>query len=110
MTGSTKGSTAEKRIVEIEKVKELRGTLQKLKPIPQEKRPTKLSRREAVEQLRETLEESLKKGYDYGQLSKILKENGLSISPKNLREILQEGKPQNDTGKSEEANNEHDAG
>jgi hypothetical protein len=110
MSESTKGSTAEKRIIETEKVKQLRGTLQKLKPIPQEKRPTKLSRREAVEQLRDMLEESLQKGYDYRELSKILKDNGLSISPRNLKEIMQEGKPKTDTGKSEEAQDEHIAG
>jgi molybdenum cofactor biosynthesis enzyme MoaA len=60
-----------------------------LQKLPEAKKE-EITLRDAVDELRETLKQALKKGYTYSDLAALLKKQGMEISPLTLSQYLTE--------------------
>jgi hypothetical protein len=58
-----------------------------------------LSLRKAIEMLQEDLRDSLDKGYSYEELTDVLSEQGIDISPSTLKRYLAMSQSKDDSGK-----------
>ncbi len=96
---ATPGKRSKATLVKKEMVEEANSFLQDLP----EKQKEDLSLKEAVNKLREPIQEALAKGYSYPDLAKMLSEKGIKISALTLKNYAPSGRKQSSKGKPRRA-------
>lgn len=93
---ATPGKRSKATLVKKEMVEEANSFLQDLP----EKQKEDLSLKEAVNKLREPIQEALAKGYSYPDLAKMLSEKGIKISALTLKNYAPSGRKQSSKAKA----------
>lgn len=96
---ATPGKRSKATLVKKEMVEEANSFLQDLP----EKQKEDLSLKEAVNKLREPIQEALAKGYSYPDLAKMLSEKGIKISALTLKNYAPSGRKQSSKAKPRRA-------